>query len=42
MEKQRKNGLAGGLAILAAAACLCYRGLRGVDEKLRKKSEKKP
>ena len=43
MEKKdgRKDGLAGGLGILAAAAYLCYQGLKRVDARLREKTGKK-
>lgn len=37
----RKDSLAGGLGILAVAACLCYKALRRMDARLRKKAEKK-
>lgn len=40
--KKKNDGLAGGLGILAATVYLCYKGLKRVDERLRKKKEKKP
>jgi hypothetical protein len=38
----RRESAAGGLAILAAAAYFCMKGLKRVDAKLKKKAEKKP
>ncbi|SFP20380.1 hypothetical protein SAMN05216343_10493 [Oscillibacter sp. PC13] len=40
-KDKREKGLAGGIAILAAAACICIRGLKRVDAKLKEKAEKK-
>ena len=42
VERKKKEGFAGGLGLLAAAAYLCYRGLKRVDAKLRKHGGKKP
>lgn len=36
----RKNHFTGGLGLLAAAAYLCVKGLKHVEEHLRKKAEK--
>lgn len=36
----RDNHYAGGLGLLVAAAYLCVKGLKKVEERLRKKSEK--
>lgn len=38
----KKQDFLGGIGILAAAAYLCYKGLKRVDARLRKKTEKKP
>ena len=40
-DRERKEGLLGGLGLLVAAGCLCCRGLKRVDAHLRKKAEKK-
>ena len=40
MKKDRKDGYLGGLAILAAVSCLCLRGLKKADARLKKKSKK--
>ena len=32
-----KNHFAGGLGLLAAAACLCLKGLKRIDRRLREK-----
>lgn len=37
-QSRKQNSFAGGLGILAAAACLCLRGLRQIDRRLKKKS----
>lgn len=40
MERSGKRGsAAGGVAILAAAACLCWEGLKAVDRRLRQKEQ---
>ena len=43
MEKNtgRQNHFGAGLALLAAAACLCVKGLRQVEDRLKQKTEKK-
>ena len=43
MEKNtgRQNHFGTGLALLAAAACLCVKGLRQVEDRLKEKTEKK-
>lgn len=38
----RKNHFGPGLALLAAAACLCVKGLRRAEDRLKQKAEKKP
>ncbi len=37
-QSGKKNFFAAGLGILAAAACLCLKGLKQVDQRLKKKS----
>ena len=39
--RDKRNSAAGGLVILAAAGCLCWKGLKAVDRRLRQKSGKK-
>lgn len=41
-RSEKRDSLAGGLGILAAAAYLCIQGLKKVDAHIRKKTEKKP
>lgn len=36
---RKRDSAVGGLAILAAAACLCWRGLKTVDRRLRRSNE---
>ena len=36
----KKDSFSGGLALLTAAVYLCVKGLRQVEERLRKKEEK--
>ena len=38
----KKEGFAGGLGILAAAAYLCVKGLKRVDAHMREKAKKNP
>lgn len=38
-QSQGRDSALGGLAILAAAACLCLRGLAKVEERLRRKNK---
>lgn len=42
MARDSKKEITGGLAILAAAAYLCLKGLKKMDARLKKKSEKQP
>ena len=44
MEKRsgRKDGLTGGLGILAVASYACVKALKAIDARLKKKAEKKP
>lgn len=37
----KRGSAAGGLALLAAAGCLCWKGLKTVDRRLRQKTEQK-
>lgn len=39
-RSERDNHFAGGLGLLAAAAVLCVKGLKRVEEHLQKKAEK--
>lgn len=39
-RNRRDDHFAGGLGLLAAAVYLCVKGLKEVEERLRKKSEK--
>lgn len=39
-RNRRDDHFAGGLGLLAAAAYLCVKGLKKVEERLRKKSQK--
>ena len=43
MEKnsEKQNHFGAGLALLAAAACLCVKGLGQVEDRLKEKTEKK-
>ena len=43
MEKnsEKQNHFGAGLALLAAAACLCVKGLGQVEDRLKRKTEKK-
>lgn len=36
---RKRDSAAGGLALLAAAGCLCWKGLKAVDRRLRQKTE---
>lgn len=38
---KKRDSAAGGLAILAAAAYVCWKGLKRVDRRLREKGEEK-
>ena len=40
-RQQKKDSLAGGLAILAAVGCLCWKGLKRVDARLREQAAAK-
>ena len=44
MEKNsgKQNHFGAGLALLAAVACLCVKGLKRVDAHMREKAKKKP
>lgn len=37
---RKRDSAAGGLAILAVAACLCWKGMRKVDRRLREKKRR--
>ncbi len=39
-DPRRRSSAAGGLALLAAAACLCWKGLKAVDRRLEKQRKK--
>ena len=40
-HQQKKDSFAGGLALLAAVGCLCWKGLKRVDARLREQAETK-
>lgn len=40
-NRQKRSSAAGGLAILAAAGVLCWKGLKAVDRRLRQTEDKK-
>ena len=40
-RQQKKDSLAGGLAILSAVGCLCWKGLKRVDARLQAEAKRK-
>lgn len=38
---RKRDSAAGGLAILAAAVCLCWKGLKAADRRLRQKEKRR-
>ncbi len=40
-HQQKKDSLVGGFATLAAVGCLCWKGLKRVDARLKEQAESK-
>ena len=40
-NRGKKENYAGGVGLLVATACICYKALKGVEARLKEKAEKK-